>query len=81
MRYLCEYAATTRRDLKKHIRRKHETTLSCEKCAYISSKPSDLMKHIHSEHKDCQVEGKIKIKGTDSLPEHQIFIYLYNLMM
>ena len=54
MRYLClecEHAATTVRDLKRHVRNKHkEVRYPCSECEFTSTTASYLKKHKQNKH-------------------------------
>ena len=48
----CEHAATTVRDLKRHVRNKHkEVRYPCSECEFTSTTASYLKKHIENKHR------------------------------
>ena len=46
----CEHAATTVRDLNRHVRNKHEEVVSCSECKFTLTTASYLNKHVENKH-------------------------------
>ena len=54
---MCEYNGSTARDLKFHVKSKHEgRQYSCDKCGYVATNSNNLKLHIKNKHERRRIK-------------------------